>query len=170
MCRNSVYFLLWGWVSFVCCIGQFVLKMVGYPKHYLVWALMLPTIVASIFISSKQQKKRKAATYVDDAMSYLWTGMAVSFFVLSLLFSKLGWGGNVFPFFIMLYGLGTFVSGRFLHFTPLIVGGIIAWALAILAINVPYDYQLLCAAGAIMVSYIIPAYLLRSKQEQTAKL
>jgi hypothetical protein len=171
MCNNSIYFLLWGWVTFVACIGQFLLKtVIGYQQHYLVWLLVLPTAAISMYIGSKQQKQRRATSFVDDAMNYLWTGMGITFFVLSMILSKVGWGSPVFPFFIMLYGLGTFISGRFLKFTPLVVGGITAWVLAIASIYVPYDYQLLCAAAAIMVSYIIPAYILRKTQEAPANI
>jgi hypothetical protein len=81
-----------------------------------------------------------------------------------MIFVKLGWGNNIFPFFIMLYGLGTFVSGKLLQFTPLVIGAIVAWVLAIVAAYLPNEYQLLCGAGAIMVSYIIPAHLLRLKK------
>ncbi|MDZ4810068.1 MAG: hypothetical protein SGI96_17670, partial [Bacteroidota bacterium] len=69
----------------------------------------------------------------------------------------------VFPFFIMLYGLGTFVSGSIIRFRPLVIGGIVAWALAIGSTLVSYDYQMLFGAAAILVSYIIPAYMLRSR-------
>ena len=71
---------------------------------------------------------------------------------------------NAYPFFILFYGLGTFVSGRVLKFRPLVIGGIFNWALAIISVYVHFDYQLLIAAAAILTSYIIPGYLLRSKQ------
>jgi hypothetical protein len=65
----------------------------------------------------------------------------------------------------MLYGLGTFVSGSIIRFRPLVIGGIIAWALAIGCTYVSYDYQMLFGAAAILISYIIPAYMLRSRNK-----
>jgi hypothetical protein len=126
--------------------------------------LVIPTAVASMYIGFRQKRHRRATSFVDDAMNYLWTGMGISFFVLSFILSKVGWGTSIFPFFIMLYGLGTFVSGRLLQFAPLVMGGILAWAIAGAAVFLSYDYQMLCGAAAILVSYIIPAHLLR-KQE-----
>jgi hypothetical protein len=161
---NSIYFLVWGWITLVACTSQFVLKnILQYEKHYLVWLLIVVGIVFSIYRGMKESRKRKASTYVGDSMKYLWTGMGISFFVLSMILSKLGWGTVVFPFFILLYGLGTFVSGSILRFRPFIIGGIIAWALAAGAAWVEYDYQMLFASAAILFSYIIPAYLLRRK-------
>ena len=139
--------------------------MVKYDQHYQVWWLISLGIAFSIYHGIKEGKTQKAKTYVGDSMKYLWMGMGISFFVLSMILSKIGWGSAVFPFFIMLYGLGTFVSGNFLQFRPLIIGGIIAWALAIGAAYAEYDYQMLFGAAAILFSYIIPAYMLRYRNK-----
>jgi len=165
MSDNSLYFLVWGWITFVCCTGQFILKhLVGYERHYLVWWLIVAGIVFSTWYGMRQERSKKARTYVGDSMKYLWTGMGISFFVLSMILTRIGWGSAVFPFFIMLYGLGTFVSGSILRFKPLVIGGSIAWGLAVGAAWVAYDYQMLFAAAAILFSYIIPAYLLRARK------
>jgi len=168
MSDNSIHFLLWGWVTFVACIGQFILKNVlQYEKHYLVWLLVIPAAIMSAYLGMKEGKKKEASTYIGDSMKYLWMGMGISYFVLSMILSKMGWETNVFPFFILLYGLGTFVSGMLLQFKPLIIGGVCAWALGIVSTCFNYDYQMLFAAGAILISYIIPAYLLRSRNKTT---
>jgi len=161
---NSSHFLLWGWVTFVACISQFVLKHIfDYEKHYLVWLVIFPAMIIAAWLGIRDHKKQKASTYIGDSMKYLWMGMGISYFVLSAIFSRMGWGNQVFPFFMLLYGLGTFISGKFLQFKPLVYGGLMAWALAIASTYFEYDYQLLFAAGAIFFSYIIPAYMLRKK-------
>lgn len=166
MSDNSIYFLVWGWITFIACTGQFVLKnIVNYEQHYQVWLLVVIGVVFSIWYGMKKEKKERVKTYMGESMKYLWIGMGISYFVLSMILSKIGWGSAVFPFFIMLYGLGTFVSGGFLKFRPLIIGGIIAWVLAIGAAYVEYDYQMLFGAIAILISYIIPAYMLRQKNK-----
>ena len=167
MSDNSIYFLVWGWITFIACISQFMLKHVyDYEKHYLVWLLTIIGIVFSIYQGRKEEKTIKVRTYVDESMKQLWGGMAISFFVLSMILTRLGWGTAIFPFFILLYGLGTFVSGSIIRFRPLIFGGLIAWVLAVGSTFVNYDYQMLFGAAAILISYIIPAHLLRHKKEQ----
>ena len=162
--RDDVYFLIWGWITLIACTGQFILKnIVNYPGHYQIWWLVLVGIALTIYYSIKEQKTSKVKTYISESMKYLWIGMGISYFVLSMILSKTGWGNTVFPFYILLYGLGTFVSGCFIQFRPLVIGGCCAWALAITSVFVGYDYQILIAAAAILVSYIIPAYMLRSK-------
>jgi hypothetical protein len=166
MSDNSIYFLIWGWITFIACTGQFVLKHIyNYEKHYRVWLLVIIGMTFTIYQSTKARKKQKVKTYISDSMKYLWMGMGISYFVLSMILSKIGWDSPVFPFFILLYGLGTFISGNFLQFKPLIIGGTIAWILAIGAVYVSYDYQMLFGAAAILISYIIPAYMLRAKNK-----
>jgi len=163
---DSVYFLIWGWVTFAGFAGQFILKRyVHFDQHYLVWLLIIPAAVASAWQGRKDQRTQKVSTFVGESMRNLWLGMGICFFVLSMIFSRLGWGYPVYPFFIVLYGLGTFVSGQFLKYRPLVWGGVAAWGLAIGAAYVEYDFQMLFGAAAILVSYIIPATLLRNARK-----
>ena len=167
---NSSHFLLWGWITFVACTGQFILKhILNYEKHYLVWLLVIPGVIMSIYLGIKERKTETASTYIGDSMKYLWMGMGISYFVLSMILGRMGWDTSIFPFFILLYGLGTFISGKFLQFKPLVLGGLTAWILAIAAAYFSYDYQMLFGAAAILVSYIIPAYMLRSKNKSSEK-
>jgi hypothetical protein len=168
MGKNRFYFLFWGWYVFVAILAQFILKVVlRYEHHYLVWWGVLPAVIITIVYSSKQNKLRGVRTYIDESMNSLWTGIGISFFVLSLIIgaSKQGWLYS-YPFFILFYGLGTFISGRILKFTPLVVGGIINWVLAGVAPFVAYDYQMLLASAAILTSYIIPGHLLGNKRTE----
>lgn len=168
MSDKSIHFLVWGWITFIACTGQFVLKHIfNYEKHYMVWWLVVVGVAFSIYYSIKEEKTRKVRTYISDSMKYLWIGMGITYFVLSMILTKIGWASAVFPFFIMLYGLGTFVSGSILQFRPLVIGGILAWALAVASAFLEYDYQILFAALAILISYIIPAYMLRYKSKNS---
>jgi hypothetical protein len=162
--ESRFYFLLWGWVAFLAIIAQFLLKVVfHWEHHYLVWLVVIPAVIITIVYSVKKSNRHRVRTYIGESMSYLWTGIGISFFILSFLItnSESGWYYG-YPFFILFYGLGTFVSGRLLKFTPLVVGGIFNWVLAIACVYVAFDYQLLIAAAAILTSYIIPGHLLAS--------
>lgn len=170
---NRIYFLVWGWLSFVGITGQFLLKVVfRYRHHYLIWLITFAGVAFSILYTTKNRGRGKARTYIGEAMGYLWSGMAVSFFVLSFIITflqveKTGWL-YCYPFFILLYGLGTFVSGRILQFRPLVVGGVFNWMLACTAVFFSFDYQMLFAAAAILTSYIIPGHLLQTQKSAQA--
>lgn len=163
---NSIYFLVWGWLTFIACTAQFILKHVyDYEQHYQVWWVTVIGIVFSVWYGIKSDKTSKIKTYVGDSIKYLWIGMGIAYFVLSMILSQYGWDKIVFPFFIMLYGLGTFISGCILQFRPLVIGGVIAFALAIGAAHASYDFQMLFGAAAILISYIIPAYMMRVRNK-----
>lgn len=163
--QNRIYFLLWGWLTFSAIILQFLLKAVwDYPRHYLVWLVTIPAIVLTIYFARKDEKVTRHRTYVGESMGFLWMGVGISFFVLVFIISNsIGWW-NAWPFMILMYGLGTFVSGKILQFKPLIAGGIINWVLACACTFFTYDYQILFAAAAILTSYIIPGHLLRNNR------
>jgi len=166
MSDKSIYFLVWGWLTFIACTGQFILKHIyNYEKHYYVWLVVIIGVVFSFYQSYRDEKVKKVRTYISDSLKYLWIGMGISYFVLSMILSKIGWETSIFPFFILLYGLGTFISGCILQFKPLIIGGSCAWVLAIVAAYMEYDYQMLFGAAAILISYIIPAYMLRYRNK-----
>lgn len=159
---NRFYFLFWGWLTFLAILSQFFLKVVvQYPHHYIVWTAIIPAVIITLLYANRHSR-RTYTTYVGDSMKYLWLGIGVSFFVLSFVISNSTGGWLIaYPFFILFYGLGTFVSGMFLKFKPLIIGGVFNWVLACICVLLPYDYQLLTAAAAILTSYIIPGHLLQ---------
>lgn len=165
--EQRTYFLVWGWATLAACLGQFVLKaIVDYRHHYLVWLIVFPCIIFSVVYGVRQDRKQRVKTYVSENMEMLWSGVAISFLVLVAIFFKIGWQ-NCYPFYMMMYGLGSFVSGRILQFRPFILGGIASWILAVVAIWFTFDYQNLFAGAAILFSYIIPGHLLQRDSQST---
>lgn len=107
-------------------------------------------------------KKATVKTIIDTSMIYLWNGFVVSILIIITIgiVNHVSWH-TINPLIIVLYGLGTFVSGGILKFRPLIRGGILAWVLSIIAFLVQSEIQLLIMALAIIVSYLIPGYMLK---------
>jgi hypothetical protein len=130
----------------------------------MVWLLTFVGVIITVLQEKKDEKRNMHKSFVGESMGYLWMGIGISFFILTIIISlSIGWL-KAWPFFILFYGLGTFISGKIIQFLPFVIGGIICWILAIAAVFIPYDYQILLAAGAILCSYIIPAYLIKSNE------
>jgi hypothetical protein len=164
--HDSFYFLLWGWLVFAASVIQFVLKVIiQSPYHYFAWTLMIVGIVASALHGMNESKKRKVRTYVEELLNYLWLGIFISFALFGFVFARLGWQ-NCYSFYMLMYAVGSFVSGRVLKFYPLVLGAIGCWILAIVSTFTSYDVNILLCGVAILVSYIIPGYLLRHKYKQ----
>lgn len=158
---DSFYYIMWGWLVLAASIIHFVLMQFNIVQAPMVWLLMPVGGIISMIYGAKQSKKEKVKTYVNTYMSYLWIAMGIAMLVV------LGMGfrleDKTYPILILIYGIGTFVSGGLLSFRPLIIGGIICFVLSVSSFFVVFQYQLLFIATAMLVSYIIPGHLLKAK-------
>lgn len=165
---NSIYFLMWGWLVLIGCLLQyFLMVVIHYPHHYYAWFVIIIGVVFSTVYSIRHKKYQQVKTYVGESMEVLWSGMSITFVALVIILSQIGWN-YAFPFYMLLYATGTFISGGILKFKPLQIGGITCWILAVGACYVSYQNQILFTAMAILASYLIPGYLLKRTREKTS--
>ena len=169
--EQSFYYLLWGWLVVAAVLVQAALFNMGNAYHWVVWPIMGfgGGIVSGIY-GKKQGEKAGYSTHIDRAMMFVWVGFVV-YLVLVLLMSATGVfginGWNVSFVLIMgMYGLGTFISGGLLKFKPLIFGGIASFVLVLATILIPsivadFNGALIMLSASIVVSYLIPGYMLK---------
>ncbi|MGB8193655.1 MAG: hypothetical protein WCF67_17115 [Chitinophagaceae bacterium] len=168
--ENGHLYLLWGWVVFVCSLAQFVLmNYFKYEHHYIVWMLTWAAFIYQFIYIARTRKKDKVKTYADRMIGYVWVAFVVLMFLFGFLFGR-EMGDEYYklmsPGFLSLYGMPTFLSGIILRFRPLVIGGIGCWVLAVTSSYIPYEYQLLLLSAAMVVAWIIPGYLLRTKYKK----
>jgi hypothetical protein len=156
--HNAKYFLLWGWGVFIAAAGQFILLQFLSSKSFYVWMTMPVCAVISIIMSLRDQKNQVVKTYTGDAMGSLWTAMGISFILMTVISFKMSF--NPFSIFLILYGIGTFTSGRLIEFKPLVYGGLFAFGMSMVCLYTEGSYVYLVLAIAILGSYIIPGHLL----------
>ncbi len=159
---DSFYLLFWGWLVFVCCVVEYILMVYfKYPYHSFVWWTMPVGGIVSAVYSTRQAKKRKSTTYIEEALGYLWIAIGVAFFVMVFINVISEAWKSAFTYYILMYAIGTFVSGKLIRFQPLVIGGLLNFILAAVSIKFNFADQLLIGAVAILTSYIIPGHLLR---------
>ncbi|MBN9296808.1 MAG: hypothetical protein J0I41_07340 [Filimonas sp.] len=171
--EDGFLYLLWGWLVFACTVLQFILMhVVHYSQYYLVWTLTWPAIIYQVYYIRKKKKQRSAKLYTDSVIGFVW----IAFFILMVLLITIASRASdmpglyqlvVNPCILALYGMPVFLCGIILRFPPLVAGAIGCWILSIFAPYVPYDYQLLLVAAAMLIAWIIPGYLLRNKYRKT---
>ena len=157
---NSNLFLLWGFAAFICTVTQYILIKTNIQNSEAVWIAMPIIAVIHIYIVIKQRSKIKVQTYNGNAISALWT--AIGFAFISIVFfasQKI----NILPTIILLYAIGTFVTGKIIDFKPLVIGGSICFLLSIVIAFIKDENHLLIMATAILISYIIPGFLLKKE-------
>jgi hypothetical protein len=166
---SSHYFLLWGWATIIGCVLQYVLLIVvEYPNHYYAWFITIVAALFHLYFIVRDNKRERVKTFISDANKHVWTVIGFSFMALAFVFTKIGWM-NCFPFYILLYGIGTYITGSLIKFSPMRIGGIVCMFLVAIAPYLSYPLQILLAALAILVSYVIPGHLLRSKYQKEKK-
>ena len=162
--ENGFIFLLWGWLVFAASISQYLLLYV-FKSDYntLPWpVLMIAGAIISMVYGAKKRKREHVKTYIGNFMKYLWIAFGVSLAFVLVYMGKIGIEAG-YPLILVVYGIGTFVSGGALKFKPLIIGGICCWVLAVVSAFVDFQLQLLLLSLAIVVSYIIPGHLLKKR-------
>jgi hypothetical protein len=159
---NSFYFLLWGWLVFIGAVGQYTLKVfVRTDRNPEVWWIMAIGVIASA-IYGRRGRRRPVTTYVDEGLWNIWSAIGiVQVLVVFIFFRRNDWE-HCYTIFILTYSIGCYLTGRLLRFRPLVWGGVFCWALAIFTTFVDAETNILLLAAAILGSYIIPGYLLRS--------
>ncbi len=159
---NSFYYLLWGWLVFIASMGHWIWQYFTLPMPYLTWIVLMPLGgIISIYYGFKFERKQKVRTYIDDIMKFVLIAFLVSLFMVLLFMPKLTI--YTYPMVMMVYAIWLFISGGALRFKPLIYGGIVNWILAIGAMYVGFQTQLLLLALAVLLGYIIPGHMLKSR-------
>jgi hypothetical protein len=161
---KSFYFLLWGWLVFAGAIGQYLLIVV-FPTDLnpLVWTVMFIGLIVSPIHAARQKKVRTIKTYVDEGLGNIWMVVGVVQGLIVYVFMRRGDWEHCYTIFILTYSIGCFLTGRLLRFAPLVRGAIFCWVLAVLTTEVGTNANILLLAAAVLCSYIVPGYMLRSQ-------
>lgn len=157
---DSMIYLLWGWAVSLAALGEFVLIKMNNQYHAIVWAIAIPlAIIAQIVIMYRSKKKEKVKSHLDRVFGYVW--MAVGLCIGGILFSSNVLQLSTYPVLMLLYAIGTFISGGIMKFKPMMIGAALCWAIALAAFHVSFEYQLLLLSLSLVVAYIIPGHLLK---------
>lgn len=162
---DGSYYLLWGCLSLLANLGHWIGIKMGEPELApIVWpVLMISGGVYTGIKSARESKSRAVKTHLGSIMGAVWIGFGLSLMVVfAAVTSQNNWL-LINPMVIMLYAWATFISGTILKFKPLIYGGIFAWVVSGFSFFAPQDIQLILGALAIIASYLVPGYLLKSK-------
>jgi len=163
----SFYFILWGVLLFAAGILEYYLdRVIHYEHSYMGWPIVgVLGAIASSVKGARDERKAGATAYMDKVFMFLWMGFMIT--LLLLIIGTVGNQLNPGSFIIILTGLPTFVSGGVMRFRPLIIGGIIFWAIGIGSFFLLDEYRSLLFSLSILMGYIIPGLLLkRAENEQ----
>jgi len=162
--HNSFYFLLWGWLVFLCAIAEFILiEYTSVKKHSIVWNLMLVGAVATIVYSIKKERSKHVRSYLEETMKYFGISLGILYASFAFIFGHYDLWAFAFPVYILVYAFACFFMGSVMRFRFLQLGGLACLPLMILSVYVTFQWQLLLLALAVLIGYIIPGHMLKKQ-------
>jgi uncharacterized protein with PQ loop repeat len=182
--------IMWGCVIAICSLVRLSEIHFGYKLPFDIYLLTVVAVIPQIFIVIKEKKERKAKTYDDAFIGYLWLSFGISIFLLILICNNVfnEWGAwtdkyqaatgqstspgfyeFVAPLFLMLYGMPTFVTGAACKFKPMLWGGIFCWLCSIATIYTSIKLDLILTASAAIIAWLIPGILIKIEYGRVKK-
>ena len=162
--QGAFHMILWGWVVMIVSFSHFMLmkfQVIDHPE--LVWLLMLPTLLVSLFVGFKKGNQASVTSHLDTIYMWLWFTFVITM-ALMIFFLYEKWD-IISPMVLMLAGYGTFLSGKIIRFKPMVYGGISFWIWALVAYFAGPYYGLLITSAGICTGYLIPGILLQRKKD-----
>lgn len=162
--ESSFYILLWGWVVFTGSVIHYLLLTYSSVQHpELAWLVILVGIVGSVIQGFRDRKEVGAATYSGRLQTVVWVTFLVNYFIILFFIAKVNF--YIMPLVLIMAASSTYISGSIIKFTPLKLGAVFIWAMAIMGFLLPLSYQLIAGGVAVLVGYLVPGYLLKYKGE-----
>lgn len=159
--ENSFFFLFWGWLMLGTCLIHYILIYVfQYEHHWIPWPI-LTTLggVISAVKGYRMDKKANYRTHLDSFMTWLWSSCGLLFFIVA--FISIYQGILPIPFILAIAGAGTLATGGLIKYRPVVIGGILLSAVAVISAITPINFQLPLLAAGFALGYLIPGYMLK---------
>ena len=119
--EKGTIFLMWGWMVTIAAITQYILIKMEVANNSLPWLLMPLAAIIHVFIM-RNERQEPVKTHVGTIVGRLWLAIGLSIAItLGMMFHL---KANTYPVLMILYAIGTFVTGQALSVRPLIYGAI----------------------------------------------
>jgi hypothetical protein len=179
--------MLWGGVITLCSLVTYARLHYGFKLPFDIWLLTLVAILPQIFITMKEKKMRRAKSYDDAAIDYIWLSFGIAIFLVShiniVFINKMaeiykvyetatgkwpdfGLSNYSSSLMLLIYGFPTVITGAIMKFKPMLWGGIAGWICCIISVYTPMKADMLLMAFAAMVMWLLPGIILWGKYKK----
>lgn len=161
---GSFQLLLWGWLVAICNFGQYALEKVGYEMPYIVWLLLIPGTIISIWHSVRKRKKARVRTHFDEMLNGIWIAVFIGMLVTLTFMGNLDFQHN--PIILILAGIGVISTGILIKVKLVLYGGILLMVASVIAFMSPVSEQYLVAGIAMILGYLFPGYYMKKRYRE----
>jgi len=182
--------MMWGTVIAVCSLVRLSEIHFDYRLPVDIYLLTLVAVIPQVFITIREKRTRKAKSYDDIYMDYLWLAfgicIALMIFITNAVFRvwEPAWLAYreqtgaypafrfqefIAPLFLLLYGLPTFVTGAACKFRPMLWGALLCWACCIITVFTTLKIDLLLTAFSAIVAWLVPGLIMEKAYRKAKK-
>lgn len=179
--------ILWGSVIAICSLVTFARMHYQFSLPFDIWLLTLVAIIPQIVITAREKKMRRAKSYDDSAIDYIWLAFGVGMFLLihinAVFINRLlvvykeyeaavgkwpdfGLSSYSSSLMLLLYGFPTVITGAIMKFKPMLWGGIAGWVCCVLSVYTNTETDMLLTAFAALAMWLVPGIILWRKYQK----
>jgi hypothetical protein len=154
--------IIYGISIFICCVlaWLFETRIISLPFHPLF--LLTPVFFIQAWVQYKEEKKKKAKTFTDEAIDYVWTGYFLSVFA-ALCGNFINAGYIIITIVLLLTAFASFVTGMITKFRYHIICGLVCMLIAIVSFFVQNAAIYLLMAVTALIVWLVPGLILRAR-------
>jgi hypothetical protein len=159
--ESGISALVYGFSIFVCSLLTYGVEknLIIFPFHP--FYILVPVFFIQGWIQYKEEKKKKAKTFTDEAIDFVWIGFFISA-ITAFSASFAGLGYITITIILILTAFATFLTGMIAKFRYHIICSFICWIIAAISFfMLNANIYLLLAAISIFV-WIIPGFILNA--------
>ena len=170
MREGSFYYLLWGWALILASLANYFLirhliRLERYDdimlRSLLAWGVfILAAMIIQFVYQGRARKRERVVTHLDRYIMIIWVAAGLLMGLMAFLSLKID--SYPTPYILGVTAMATAVSGLMIRFRPLVAGGVIFLAAAVVSSFLKGTDQLLVFAVAVGLGYLIPGYLIRT--------
>jgi len=153
--------IVYGFSALICSILSYIRddKIISLP--FSPFYFFIPVFFIQAFIQFKEEKRKKAKTFTDEAIDYVWIGFFLSV-IATFCGSLVDAGYIIITIILILIGMASFITGSLSKFRYMIFAGILCLIIAAVSFFIQNKniYFMLAAAAALV--WIIPGFMMRA--------
>ena len=153
--------IIYGFSISVCAVLAYFNDKHIFTFPFNPFYLMTPVFFIQGWVQYKEDKKKKAKTFTDEAINYVWLGYFLSVFA-ALCGNFVNAGFIIITIILLLTAFATFITGLLTQFRYHIIAGLVCMVLAAISFFIQNEnIYLLLALFAVLV-WLIPGFILRA--------
>jgi hypothetical protein len=167
---HGKYFQIYGWSGFIAGVVQFIMLKAGFGSHYVVWllAMIVSILTTTVWAEGKNISDTR---YFGKLINAVYQGFvaSVSFVFLLLQNANIHQAWSfAFVIMLILLAFSAWIIGEVFQFKMFKYGAFATWGLSFATIYIPISFVPLVISLGILLSVIIPGYLLSKSHGKKA--